>query len=663
MTFIIPPQETKRHSQLNKGDVSGTLHITKNITLDEEAYIKLSHPTVAVMTTDDDADFDTADAMFIGDGKLFVNSDEVFSGDVDHDALSNHSGDTNAPSPGAEDDVMYFNGKQVVSDGTTVKYFDGSSTWTTIAATTISGTAPTALALFDGQNGLMVGHANKVDLINTSWALVRTLVLPTEYKVSSMVANGSVAYIATRHDASGEARMFIWDGTGTSATESYGIDAFEMASIKAYQSSVVTITSDGRLLLFTGGGFTELARLPIYNTQFDWSNDLNDYSSVGNRSMIVDGNLIYITFSSEITSNWKSYLTNFIGGVWCYDPAVGFYHRYSPTFTTITAEAPDTTDVNTSTDIITVAAAPVTGTPMIYDPVSTPFLAPLKKNKAYYIIYVSATTIKLAETLEDAVAGTAIDLTGTGNNFQKFYIYNINDYGDSYTDDRSSIAVLSDTMRDDIFAGRIAFAANVFNKSGSTRTSLCTPSPLLPNRGYFITPKLYSPNIDEKYNRINLRYRLLKADDEIVVKYRITEKLNYPIVFDETTTASVGDFKGTWTDTDTFTTTQDLSDVVEGEEIEIVKGVGGGFTAHVASISEAGGTYTVNLDEEFIFAAASDIFYFVVDNWKKLGTITQSNDKTQFRVDETSDYVQFKIELRGIETTITELRIDHQRNE
>lgn len=658
MSFIIPSQETRQHLQTNKNKVSGTLQVTKNITLDDESSIRLSHPVVSVMTQDDDADFNNADAMFIGDGKLFVNGAEVFSGDIDYQVLSSHALDTGAPSPNTEDDVMYFNGKQVVSDGTAVKYLTGT-TWTAITLTGMDGTVPTVLALFDGQNNLLVGNGSKVRMVDTTWTESATILqLPSQYQVSSMVSNGSVAYIGTRHNASGESRMFIWDGTGASAAESYGTDAFEIASLKSYQSSVVALLSDGRLSLFTGGGFSELGVLPVYDSSYDWSNDNNDYSTVANRGMIVDGDRIYITLSSEVTSDRTHHLHNFHGGVWCYDPKVGLYHRYAPSFTKIQTETIATASVNTTTDVITVVSAPVSGTPVIYNPSGGTFLAPLKQNRAYYVIKVTATTIKLADTYTDAIAGTAIDLTGTGNSSQKLHFYNTNDYGFTLTSNRSAIAVLSDTMRNDIFAGRLAFTSDLQAKQATTNVhSLCTPSPLLPNRGYFITPRLYSALKHDMYNYVFIKYEPLKTDDEIVVKYRTTTREGLPVTVDKSTSNSASDLKGTWSDTDTFTTTHDLSDVVAGDEVEIVKGVGAGFTAHVSSISEAGGTYTVNLDEEFIFASASDIFSFVVDNWTKIGTITSTNEIDTFPIGDAGQFLELKIELRGIETTVTEVQV------
>lgn len=666
MTYIIPPQDTKRHYQTNLNDVSGTLMVTKNLNLDDEATIKLSPVVVAVMTTDDDADFDDADAMFIGDGTLYVNSDEVFSGDIDHSPLSNRVSDTNSPSPSVEDDVIYFNDTMVVSDATVVKYLSAPTVWTSLTGLTSTGTSPTVLANFDAQNSLLRGRDNIVDRYNTSWTKVTTLVLPSVYKISSIVCNGTVAYIGTRHDASGEARLFLWDGNGTTASESYGVDAFEIASVKAYESSVVCLTSDGRLLRFNGGGFDQMAVLPVYTTDFDWSNDLNDYSRVANRGMIVDGSLIYIILSSEITSNIKKYDPYFLGGVWCYDPAVGLYHRYSPSYTKIrqfTSHA--TSNVNISTNEITITSAPITGTPFLYQCNGTP-LAPLKEGRAYFTIKVGTNTIKVAESEADALAGTAIDLTSTGNNFQSFYFYTTNDYGLTYTDNRQAIAVLSDTMRDDRYAGRVAFTSNAGSKTAinTRRTVLNTPSPSLPNRGYFVTPKMYSLDLEDKYNAVHIKYDKLKNDDKILIKYKTSQRDYYPVTLDLPVGNSLDSSLATWTNTNTFTTPKDLSNVEVGDEVEIVYGVGAGLLAHVTSISETGGTYTVNLDEDFIFAVANDQFYFVVDNWTRLKTLDKNSKFTKMRLPKVGagEFIQFKVEMRGVGTRIRELQVLNQKH-
>ncbi len=71
--------------------------------------------------------------------------------------------------------------------------------------------------------------------------------------------------------------------------------------------------------------------------------------------------------------------------------------------------------VNTTTDIFTIADTSLmpTGTPLIIRSTSTPPV-PLTNGGTYYVINLSATTFKLATTLDNATIGQAIDITSTG---------------------------------------------------------------------------------------------------------------------------------------------------------------------------------------------------------------------------------------------------------
>lgn len=72
-------------------------------------------------------------------------------------------------------------------------------------------------------------------------------------------------------------------------------------------------------------------------------------------------------------------------------------------------------DVNTGTEVITVQTNTTlyTGTAVVYTSTST-VVTGLTASTTYYVIRVSDTTIKLASSLANALAGTAIDLTGAG---------------------------------------------------------------------------------------------------------------------------------------------------------------------------------------------------------------------------------------------------------
>lgn len=668
MTYIIPPNG--KHSQTNKNDISGTIYQSKNINLDEEGYIKLSDASFAVITTDDSADFDIADAMYPSASDIYVNSVEVFSLDVNtKKTFTNRSSDTGSPDPGSEDDVIYFNNTEVVTDAGVVYYRSASTTWTSVTMS-FAESAPMAMTVWGAENSLAVGRGSQVKFINTSWAVNgTTLQLPNEYKVSSMTSVGNTLYVATRHDAGGEAAIFTVSAIQASADSLYGCGTFEIPSIVAFKSSVVGINSLGQLIRFTGGGFQELACLPVYPTSVEWTRASSDYSTVSNRGMVVDGDLVYINLNAFTQDGRLQMLPNFPGGIWCYDDNLkSLYHKYSATTndfkvilgTSVTVNSTDNNFTLTSGNLNDVS----TGLPLFYNDDFGTSIPELNETTCYYLIKVSSTVFKIATTYTNALAGTAIDITGTGNTGQYWSILRINDYGWFLDNDRKAIAVLNSQLYDTNVAGRIAFTADLFSKTavGTNKTVLCGISPLLPNRGYFITPKLNSPSLENMYNTVSVKYRPLGVDEQIIIKGKKKIKKGFPFssVQGNVTTKWIG----TWTDTDSFTSTQDLSQVIAGDEIEIISGVGAGHIAHVSSISVSSGTYTVNLDTAFPYATANDLMYFVVDNWTSLATIDSTTatdiDYYQFSYDQNSKFTQFKIEMRGVGITIEEFKVSSQ---
>lgn len=78
-----------------------------------------------------------------------------------------------------------------------------------------------------------------------------------------------------------------------------------------------------------------------------------------------------------------------------------------------------TSAVNTSNEQITITGHGFsTGDTLLYDNGGGTALAGLSDDTVYYVIKVDANTIKLATNSTNATAGTAINLTGTGNNAQ-----------------------------------------------------------------------------------------------------------------------------------------------------------------------------------------------------------------------------------------------------
>lgn len=162
----------------------------------------------------------------------------------------------------------------------------------------------------------------------------------------------------------------------------------------------------------------------------------------------------------------------------------------------------------------------------------------------------------------------------------------------------------------------------------------------LNNRGHFISSIFESSAFEDIYKDILLTFKRFKnSGDRIIIKYRAIKNPNYPIIL-----------TGTWSDTNTFTTTTaalgSLANMAVGDEVMIIRGRGAGATAHISAVSEAGGTYTVDLDE-IINANLSGTFHAVVQEYKKAAVIsTQSIERQSFNLDIPGTFIQLKIELR-----------------
>ena len=78
-----------------------------------------------------------------------------------------------------------------------------------------------------------------------------------------------------------------------------------------------------------------------------------------------------------------------------------------------------TSAINTSTDVITVTNHGFsTGDRVFYIEAGSGLATPLANGTAYYVIKIDANTLKLATSAANATAGTAINITATGNNSQ-----------------------------------------------------------------------------------------------------------------------------------------------------------------------------------------------------------------------------------------------------
>lgn len=139
---------------------------------------------------------------------------------------------TDQPFIGAGSDmVSYINTLAASSDSTgaagTVASF-ASGAWTAGRITGLTADVPHPLCVFENRNTLCVGNGNTIQQTTAGgWTIdsANSLTIPVQYSVEWMRWNGNNLYVGTRNTLGGSAKLFIWNGLGTSAQQGYPVNS------------------------------------------------------------------------------------------------------------------------------------------------------------------------------------------------------------------------------------------------------------------------------------------------------------------------------------------------------------------------------------------------------------------------------------------------------
>ena len=666
------PSENKRHAVSGVSDFFGTIHYTRNINLDEDGYIKLSSRAVALLSEQDDADAELANAFGksgSGGGTITVyvlTSGKAWTLSFAETSLS-VTKDSDSPAFTSDSHGKWFHNFWVTTED--IDFNTGSG-----AAYTDRGNNTTGkmhpIEVFRNRNTICFGDGNTVKQYSESggtFTADTTLTIPIDFEVIGLAyANNRMGVLTiinpdTLTGQNQEAFFFVWDGANTTAEQGIPIGSDFGLGVVAYKGSWVVLTRTGQLLFATGGGFQQLAAFPFYHLNLDMAIPNPAYPA---DILTVEGDVIYINFQGLLQSaglRYEQYAPQNPGGVWCYDPQVGLYHRSSPSISMANLLTITSGNVDTATNIMTKTAGtvPTTGSPIKYLSSKATLIGGLTTPNIYYCIKVSATEFKLATTKALADAGTAIDITGTGAANNYFLAVEQIDYGQAYIK-RSGALALTDARSNQL--DHMLMSAEMSDDDSTSQYEMvCATMSGFENRGYFVTAKIPSLQVTDKGQKVFVKYRPLATGDSIHIKVKDKDIVGLPVLTAQARNSNIN--KATWTDSDTFTTTVDLDAALDAYddgvelECEIIGGLGAGTLVKVSSITFSDPTYTVNLAESVQGAASGKLSDVVIENWRSLGSITSDDTDgvKAFNVDTASPWVKFKVELRGSETTVEEV--------
>ena len=592
-------------TQPNTSDRVGSLAWTKNINLGKKGYIKLSPRSVNIYDDSEtinsigDTDFDIPNAFGrVSNGEFYLSTnDEPFNitlGNVTKSILEDSGG--NNPNLTDNSHGVWFKNAFHMSTSNNIRSVSGGTWSTDLISNLTSSDTRHYMAVFASRTQLCVSDANTVKQYDTSYSNTTNLTIPSDYEITGLAYNNSQLGVITRlgDDSAGqnnESRFYIWNGAGTSANSDAGVGAYATVAIRAYKTSFVILTSAGQLLYWNGGGFDELASFPFYFDDFTWGDLLNHFSYGDN--LVVDGDTILINIGFDlrgISMKSENYISANPSGVWCFDPAVGLYHKYSPSLSRAYLHNITSGNIDLSTNTFTTTATiPPTGTPVIM-PTST--IADLIVNKVYYVIRLTATTFRLATTYQNAMDIVSIDITSvSANNY--LWMYDIKDFGISYYTKSGAITLFdtsSSIYRDVIFGNRL------LNTSLVSQATLNMTVPHIENRGYLVTPKLFLNSNTELIESLVIKHAPLEDADKIIVKFKNKSIYGIPTVSPNNSSSD----ELTWTSGTTATTNTNLSEVKtafdNGEEfeLELTAGLGAGQMIKITDITDCWNIYCNN---------------------------------------------------------------------
>lgn len=674
----LPFEQSGKWSVKHGQDFLADIVNTRNMDFSSGNFATIAKKPVCIYNTDTSPDgnlFGTVTAIvpIVSSGGssttyTIVTSNKVYQWSADTTMVTLN--DINTPTMGLWSDGIAYpvSGTQVplVTGTTKAAYYSGGAWHDAIAATAFSASYPHPMCIVEHLGGapFLVGDGNLVHQYDNMFSEVTAnkLVLPTQYVVTGMRWRAGNVYIATRNITGGQAKLFVWNGTGATAVGGgWDVKADWIYSLEDFDDSIVILTSAGQLLRFNGGGFTELAYFPVYDSPYSWASPsalTNPIGRCGNRGMTAHGGVLYMNIDGALnvplTDTPGRYIPEQPSGLWCYDPDIGLYHMAGYRYTKYN----EASYTFASSNFVFASAHNMQTGDLVY-PTNTTGLTGVTVNQLYYAIVANSTSIQLARSQSDALNGTYMTITGTVA-AGTMIIETFNTMGSVFTQSFPGAVCpfITNNPTPSILGSLLMYAGTVTKADNTTTSSLMS---LGTGHGIasFTTTPIPASAVTDSFTKIIQFISVMSLhDSKIIVKYRTFTDFGLPNQYRKTTDGMV-----TWASTSSFTvdtTKKDFTSVQIGNEIEIIEGAAAGYTAHITAIDTSTSTYTVTIDE-VLPVSVSDRSEIIADNWIKKTAVTYNSTGVEKLFAETGNlaangtYVQFKVEIRGMDIGVRKL--------
>jgi len=354
------PDELKRFIQSNVGDYGGNLWSTFNCDLDSNPGVIKTAPRLTQVLGTDEIGSERVLALQLHDGEYYVaTQDDVYDCSVNSDPTdaSNWSDTTTLGSEdlGLETDMTSFDGLLLISLGTDIMSWDGSSKnndyWTTLSGTPSALTANfthTMDVLRSGTDTLFVTDKNKIRYFNgTAGGTIITI--DPLMVVHCMTPSLDRMWVGSYTEVENNAYVYEVQigATNTlgdpSYNQSYAIEGRVCLTMFTYRNTPFVITDQGYIQAFNGAGFVTVAQFPwagqsqiMKGCQPGQVQDSSTSRAIHPKGAQVSGKYCYIYVNTENEANVANNLdSRSPSGVWVLDlETYSLTHKYALTDTT-----------------------------------------------------------------------------------------------------------------------------------------------------------------------------------------------------------------------------------------------------------------------------------------------------------------------------------------
>jgi hypothetical protein len=243
-------------------------------------------------------------------------------------------------------DMILSSSLFVTTASTSIYYYSGSS-WSSFIIPGLGSSGRKLMVQYAQRTYVVYGNnRNQITSFDESLTYVASvgvdqysLNLPSGFYITFMKAVSDGIWIGTQNNGSGSKKcsIFKWDGSQTSPNYEYKQNTVSVLSACVKNDILYVMDSNGALLQFSGGGFIEIARLPVpkgYGLCFTLGTERKNLF-ISTNGMAVTETGISVLINGRLTTNNFDTAESIPSGIWEYTKETGFYHKYSPSYTAI----------------------------------------------------------------------------------------------------------------------------------------------------------------------------------------------------------------------------------------------------------------------------------------------------------------------------------------